>query len=142
MKRIDLPSSAGLLTLCYTPAEIALACRVKKAVILAEIKAGRLGPCFRPCDTQILVPGHVVNAWLETSIVVPRQRGRADVSQVLELHYTPGMIALACSLNKEAVQAEINSGALCPAFKPFANKVIAPASAVQRWLASACVSPT
>ena len=137
MKRLELTAD-GVLTLCYTPAEIALVCRLKKAVILAEIKAGRIGPVFRPCDTQILVPAAVVNAWLERCRVSGDDLGAPDF---LELHYTPSEIALACRLNKESVLAEIKAGRLSPAYKPFENRVIAPASAVDKWLRSACVSP-
>ena len=35
MKKLELSSIPGVLSLCYTPAEIALACRLKKAAILA-----------------------------------------------------------------------------------------------------------
>ncbi|XHR29880.1 MAG: hypothetical protein ACFUZC_04865 [Chthoniobacteraceae bacterium] len=139
MKRLELPNNPDVLTLCYKPGEIALACRLKTPVILAEIKAGRLGPVYKPCATQILVPGPAVNAWLSKARM--NADCEWDAPDFLELHYTPGQVALMCSLNKEAVLAEIAAGRLAPAFKPFENRIFVPASAVSRWLQAACISP-
>jgi len=138
MKRIELPSNPGVLSLCFTPAEIALACRLKKAVVLAEIKAGRLGPSLKPCETQVLVPGAAVNEWLWRARLFDGAFARPVF---LELHYTPAQIGLLCGANKEAVLAEMKAGGIFPAYKPFENRVIAPASAVQRWLSGASISP-
>ena len=138
MKKLELSSIPGVLSLCYTPAEIALACRLKKAAILAEIKAGRLGPAHKPCETQILVPGAAVNEWLWKARLFD---GDFSPPVFLELHYTPAQIALLCGINKEAVLAEMKAGRVFPAYKPFENRVIAPASAVQRWLSVSCITP-
>lgn len=139
MKKLELPSKPGVLSLCYTSGEIALACCLKKTTVLAEIKSGRLGPVLRPCETQILVPGAAVNAWLGRALLFD---GDFKPPVFLELHYTPAQIALLCGINKEAVLAEMKIGRICPAYKPFESRVIAPASAVQRWLESACISPS
>lgn len=139
MKKLELPSKPGVLSICYTTGEIALACCLKKPTVLAEINAGRLGPVFRPCATQILVPGAAVNAWLCRAQLFD---GDFTPPVFLELHYTPAQIALLCGINKEAVLAEMKSGRIFPAFKPFESRVIAPASAVQRWLEAASISPS
>ena len=140
MKRLVLPGAAdGVVTLCYSPAEIALACRLNKQTVLAEIKAGRIERSFKPCDTQILVPGSAINDWLRRSEFFPATKNSRP-PDFLELCYSPQQIGMLCGLNKEAVLLDIRAGRLKPAYKPFANKVIVPASAVQRWLREACVS--